>query len=177
MNTLKFAVNVPARVALAFPTGKQVEGQYGPQMMFSLALAPAGEKTMYVPLIVAEQIQKLGIVKGEPFQVVKAEVPNGSKPKIEWKVSRLETEAPVRKPVATAPVNGHATANGVPYWDLKSELVRAYDVAIDVLVEARAHAAVASLPVQFTGEDVRQLAATIIIDQGKNRRCPVSRAA
>jgi hypothetical protein len=45
--------------------------------MFSLCLAPAGEKLMYVPPIVSDQIQKLGIVKGEPFQVLKAEVPNG----------------------------------------------------------------------------------------------------
>jgi hypothetical protein len=124
---------------------------------------------MYVPLIVAEQIEKLGIVKGQPFQILKVEVPNGSRPKVEWQVSKLEPE-PVKKPVATAPVNGHASANGVPYWDLKTELVRAYDLAIDVLVEARSHAAVAGLPVQFNGEDVRQLAAVVIIDQGKDRR-------
>jgi hypothetical protein len=48
-NTLKFQLNVPARVALSFPTGKEVEGQFGPQIMFSLCLAPAGEKLMYVP--------------------------------------------------------------------------------------------------------------------------------
>jgi len=177
MSILKFSNNQPVRVALAFSDGKEVQGKFGPQVMFSLSVAPFGETSMYVPPVVAEQIKSLGIGKGEPFQIEKAEVPNGSKPKIEWKVSKLEIQT--RKPVAavTERVNGHAAVNGVPYFDLKTELVRAYDMAIDVLVEARAHAAVASLPVQFTGEDVRQLAAVIIIDEGKNRRCPSTRAA
>jgi hypothetical protein len=178
MNTLKFAVNVPARVALSFPTGKPVEGQYGPQVMFSLCLAPAGETSMFLPPIAAAEIQKLGIAKGEPFEICKASVPNGDKPKIEWRVKRFQPEATsVKKPVSTTLVNGHAALNGVPYWEEKTELIRAYDTAIEVLVEARAHAAVAGLPVQFTGEDVRQLAATLIIDRGKNRRTPGLRAA
>ena len=177
MSTLKVPVNQPVQVALAYPTGKEVQGQYGPQVLFSLCLAPGGEKSMYVPPAVAEQIQNLGIAKGEPFQIVKVEVPNGTRPKVEWRVTRLKPEpSTVKKPVSV-PVNGHAALNGIPYYDPKTELILAYDTAIQVLVEARAHAAMAGLPVQFTGEDVRQLAATLIIDAGKNRRMPGLRAA
>lgn len=178
MSALKLSVNTPVQVALSYPTGKEVQGQYGPQVLFSLCLAPGGEKAMYVPPAVAEQIQSLGIVKGEPFQIVKAEVTNGGRPKVEWRVTRLKPEpSSVKKPVSTTPVNGHAALNGIPYCDPKTELIHAYDTAIQVLVEARAHAAMAGLPVQFTGEDVRQLAATLIIDAGKNRRMPGLRAA
>ena len=178
MSILKFSVNVPARVALAYPAGKEVQGQYGPQVLFSLALAPAGEKSMYVPPLVAEQIKSLGIVKGEPFQLLKAEIPNGSRPKVEWRVTRLQPEsAPVKKPVSTAPVNGHAAVNGVPYFDQKTELTHAYHLAVDVLVEAAGYAASKNLRVQFLGEDIRQLAAVIVIDAGKNRRTPGLRAA
>jgi hypothetical protein len=173
MNTLKFAVNVPARVALSFPTGKPVEGQYGPQVMFSLCLAPAGERLMYVPPIVDEQIQKLGIVKGEPFQVLKAEVPNGGRPKIEWKVSKLQPE--LDKPAVRSQVNGHAAVNGIPYLDPKTEWLRCADDAIAALVMVREHATAKGLPVQFTGEDLRQVAATLYIDAGKTRRCPAVR--
>jgi hypothetical protein len=68
--------------------------------------------------------------------------------------------------------NGHATHNGVPYWDAKTELLQCYKDAIDVLVVVREDAARQGLPVQFTGEDLRQVAATLYIDAGKNRRCP-----
>ncbi len=71
--------------------------------------------------------------------------------------------------------NGHATANSGPYCDPKTELLRCYNEAIDVLVVARDHAAGKGLPVQFTGEDLRQVAATLYIDAGKDRRTPWQR--
>ncbi len=71
--------------------------------------------------------------------------------------------------------NGHAAANGAPCWDPKAELLRCYDEAIDVLVMARDRAAGNGLPVQFTGEDLRQVAATLYIDAGKDRRTPWQR--
>lgn len=169
MSTLKFSLNTPVRLALAYPTGKQVEGQYGPQVMYTLSEAPAGETAMYLIPAVAEQIDALKLQKGESLEILKLQKPGS---KIEWKVSRVE---PAKKPMQT--VNGHAALNGVPYWDLKSELIGAYDMAVQVLVEARAHAAMANLPIQFTGEDVRQLAAVIVIDRGKDRRTPGLRAA
>ncbi len=68
--------------------------------------------------------------------------------------------------------NGHAAHNGIPYWEPKTELLRCYSDAIDVLVAARETAAGKGLPVQFTGEDLRQVAATLYIDAGKDRRTP-----
>lgn len=215
MSVLRFQTNVPVEVALAYSDGKEVEGQYGPQYMFSLAAAPNGEKTMYVPPIVASRIAELRIGKGELFAICKAELKNGNRRGIEWQVKRVDpdprcqdgadnplparpeppvppsakvngTAAPVRNTGAdpgngqstTKPgngngtVNGHAAVNGIPYWDPKTEWLRCAEDAIDALVTVRNHAAAKGLPVQFTGEDLRQVAATLYIDRGKDRRCP-----
>jgi hypothetical protein len=187
MSILKFAVNTPVRVALSYPTGKEFAGKFGPRVLFSLCLAPAGERSMYLPPIAAEQIAKLGIVQGEPFQIVKATVPNVGRPKIEWQVSRIETKHAERetnpaaaetKPAAaeTKPQQtGHATKNGVPYRDPKAEWLRCADEAVEVLVTARAHAAAKGLPVQFSGEDVRVVASTLYIGRGQDRRASALR--
>ncbi len=213
MSVLRFQTNVPVEVALAYSDGKEVEGQYGPQLMFSLAEAPNGEKTMYVPPIVAERLKELHVDRGQRVQICKAEVKSGNRRSIEWQVTRIDPDPrwqnpprpePAAPPPAMVvgaavpirstgsdpgngqsstpangnshpPVNGHATANGVPYWDPKAKLLRCYDEAIDVLVLARDHAAGKGLPVQFTGEDLRQVAATLYIDAGKDRRTPWQR--
>jgi len=59
---LKLTANVPVEVALEYATGKLVEGNYGPQMMYSLV---GGEK-MYLPLSVVELIDGLGVKRLEP---------------------------------------------------------------------------------------------------------------
>jgi hypothetical protein len=68
--------------------------------------------------------------------------------------------------------NGHAVHNGIPCWDPKADLRHCYEDAIEVLVAAGDIAAGKGLPVQFTGDDLRQVAATLYIDAGKDRRCP-----
>jgi hypothetical protein len=206
-NILHFVANVPQEVALRFPDGKQVVGNYGPQYMFSLT-EPADTR-MYVPPLVAETIRDLGIGPGELFSVGKFERKNGVRKQIQWEVKRVDpAPAPAAREMPVAPAaarqqdtqttashpirsqsgelamprvmpqsykpngNGHAAANGIPYFDPQTELLNCYDQAIDVLVSARDHAAAKGLPVQFTGEDLRQVAATLYIDAGKNRRTP-----
>lgn len=203
MNVLKFQPNTPVQVALAFPTGKTFEGRYGPRVLFSLNQAPAGETSMYLPPVAAEQIKMLGIQPNERFEIVRSEQANGSTAKVEWLVSRLpetetvatetkregsetlppQSETPSlvtetrRKPVMSAPSNGHATVNGIPYWDSQTELLHSFQVATTVLVAARSYATAAGLPVQFTGEDLRQVAATIFIDRTKDKHISSMRAA
>lgn len=64
---VRFVPNVPAEVALQFPTGKNVEGQYGPQTMFSLE----GNKVMYLDPGPAKMVETLAPQVGEPFMIVK----------------------------------------------------------------------------------------------------------
>ncbi len=55
-------------------------------MMFNLF----DDRIMYVPLIVAERIRELDIGSGEAFEICKAEVREGNRKWIEWKVRKLE---------------------------------------------------------------------------------------
>ncbi len=87
--TLRFQTNVPEAVALAFDDGIDVEGRYGDQVMYTLE----DERVMYVPPIVRDQIQKLGIRKGEPFQLSKGEVKRGNRRSIEWVVEQPKDHA------------------------------------------------------------------------------------
>lgn len=64
---VRFVPNVPAEVALQFPTGKNVEGQFGPQTMFSLE----GNKVMYLDPGPAKMVETLAPQVGEPFMIVK----------------------------------------------------------------------------------------------------------
>ena len=75
MAKLRFDANVPVECALKFSEGKlspstfkDAEGNpYPDQMFYTLC----GDDTMYVPLIVADQITKLGIKKLELISIVK----------------------------------------------------------------------------------------------------------
>jgi hypothetical protein len=64
---VRFSPNMPVEVALQFPTGKTVEGQYGPQTMFSLE----GNKVMYLDAAPARMVEALEPRVGEPFLIVK----------------------------------------------------------------------------------------------------------
>ena len=68
---LKFEINKPVTVALEFPDGLNVPGNYGPQVKFSLT----EQRVMFVPPDVADAIRKLGVLPGERFTVTKRKEP------------------------------------------------------------------------------------------------------
>ena len=63
MAILTLSPNTPTEIALRFPDGKQVEGRFGDQIMYSLA-QPA-EHVMYLDLDVAAKLNVLEPRKGE----------------------------------------------------------------------------------------------------------------
>ena len=67
MPKLTFTPNVPVQVALKFPDGKLVEGQFGDQMYYSLA----NGDSMYLPIEVGAKINALALNRNEPFWVCK----------------------------------------------------------------------------------------------------------
>jgi hypothetical protein len=83
---LRFSTNAPIEVALRYDDGKRVEGRYGEQVMYALE----GDRVMYVPPVVAKQINELGIRAREVFEICKAELREENKRWIEWRVRRLE---------------------------------------------------------------------------------------
>jgi hypothetical protein len=152
---VEFKIGVPIEGALKFRTGKPINTRSGLRVMFTLA----DGRVMFLDPPVAEKIQSLKLSQGQPFQMCRVKGENGEG----WRIT------PVKVPVNG---NGHAVKNGVPYLDPKTEWLHCADEAIEALVTAREHATAKGLPVQFTGEDLRQVTAVLYIDAGKTRRMP-----
>ena len=81
---VQFQTNVPIDVALKYNDGKEVTGQYGDQVLYTLT----DGRIMYVPPIVKRKIDELGIGRGELFTITKAEKKNGTRRTIEWVIGR-----------------------------------------------------------------------------------------
>ena len=77
---VQFQTNVSIDVALKYNDGKEVTGQYGDQVLYTLT----DGRVMYVPPIVKKKIDELGIGRGELFTITKAEKKNGTRRTIEW---------------------------------------------------------------------------------------------
>ena len=86
MNILRFEGNTPVQVALKYDGGRDVDGRYGPQVLYTLA----DGRLMYLEPKAARRIDELKITAGEPFSICKREAGNGQKRKVEWEVKRLE---------------------------------------------------------------------------------------
>jgi len=54
---VQFQTNIPVEVALKYGDGKEVNGQYGDQVLYTLT----DGRVMYVPPIVKRRIEELGI--------------------------------------------------------------------------------------------------------------------
>jgi hypothetical protein len=66
---VQFQTNIPVEVALKYGDGKEVNGQYGDQVLYTLT----DGRVVYVPPIVKRRIEELGIGRGELFILTKAE--------------------------------------------------------------------------------------------------------
>jgi hypothetical protein len=86
MNTLRFEVNTPVQVALKFDGGRDVDGRYGPQVLYTLT----DGRLMYLEPKAAHRIDELKITAGEPFSICKREIKNGQERTVEWEVNQLE---------------------------------------------------------------------------------------
>jgi hypothetical protein len=188
--TIRFSTNVPAVVALAFDEGKDVEGRYGDQVMYSLQ----GERVMYVPPIVREKMVALGIRRNDPIRITKAEARDGNRKGIQWLVERVQPEEFVPAPappqvvrpageaaqegIYTPGSNGSSAGNGngarpippsVPFvgtgaggW-LLSALVN----TIDICEAAQKYAHAKNFEIRFEAADVRALAITAFIQHSR----------
>ena len=67
MAILSLPPNTPTEIALRFPDGKQVEGRFGDQVMYSLATPP--DHVMYLDL---EPAAKLNILEPRPKEIILA---------------------------------------------------------------------------------------------------------
>jgi len=190
---LRFNTNSPVEVALRWDDGKRVEGRYGEQVMYSLE----GDRVMYVPPVVAQQIRALGIRAREIFEICKAELREENKRWIEWRVRRIEEPRhPAESPnapdtAASVPSKAQNQRNGSTHQtprplDLQAspdgtllpipvtgagitamELAMSGAAEIAQRVESRARMRNYSL--QFTSEDIRAIGLTMFIQAMRER--------
>jgi hypothetical protein len=176
------SIQMPVEVALRWDDGKRVEGRYGEQVMYSLE----GDRVMYVPPVVAQQIRELGIRARELFEICKAELREENKRWIEWRVRRLEEPRQPASlgnaPEAAAgsssdkaqnhrngntherprPLDLHATPDGTL---LPVPMSGAAEIAQRVESRARMR----NYTLQFNSEDIRAIGLTMFIQAMRER--------
>lgn len=168
---IQFQTNVPAEVALKYSDDKDVTGQYGDQVLYTLT----DGRVMYVPPIVRKHIQDLGIAKSELFTITKAERKNGTRRTIEWQVAvhgRSASEGDARRPAADKSSSGPGSASaratappspnkeavrGISLITAGQLLKQALALAVDAAAETERYAGTHGISLQFTSEDVREI--------------------
>ncbi len=172
---VQFQTNVPVEVALKYNDGKEVNGQYGDQILYALT----DGRVMYVPPIVKRKIDELGIGRGELFTLTKAEKKNGTRRTIEWLVAageRGERETQIRDHQVTSrdrsngggsevvAGNGHprrpsasSDAKGFLVTGRGQFLLQAFAAAVDAAALTERYATACGVELQFTSEDVREI--------------------
>jgi hypothetical protein len=141
--------NVTHEITFASPSGIEVRGNYGPQMLFSLA----NHSRMYVPLEVGKEIQSLTLAPGQPFLLTKA-TRNGQRG-FDWKVERKPVDAASSAP---APQNRPAT-------HVTTQLESALKTAIAAAKEAEQYGTAIGYTVRFSEESIKSMALTVLIGQ------------
>ena len=172
---VQFQTNIPVEVALKYGDGKEVNGQYGDQVLYTLT----DGRAMYVPPIVKRRIEELGIGRGELFTLTKAEKKNGTRRTIEWLVAAGERgEKPPRESVQAAKserpaqqrngaavsgngngqrANSNNDAKGFLVTNHGQLLLQSLAAAVDVATATERYAAASGVELQFTSEDLREI--------------------
>jgi hypothetical protein len=181
---LRFETNQAQEVILAYAEGREVEGRYGPQLMYSLR-APH-DHIMYVPATVGEQIRELGIKPGERIDVCRAEIKHGARKGVQWMVGRVDAPLPspplvtalpqangagepprMPAPPAAAPSSISMDDNNTNHSRSLTKMEDALKTVASALLAAEQHAkriGYEGWPKQFNADEVVRLAATILIN-------------
>ena len=177
---VRFDTNIPQEVSLRFAQGKEVEGQYGAQFLYSLE----GDQIMYVSPKVADRIGELNIEPGERFSICKREVKNGNGRKIEWEVKRVD---PPRQQVQAAAAASVQTVQAIPnnpntdnaitrspivHTQLSEYLGGILVGVIDAIRMAQEYGAAKGVHLKFNEQQVQALATTVYIQQAGSSRGP-----
>jgi hypothetical protein len=191
---LRFNTNAPVEVALRWDDGKRVEGRYGEQVMYTLE----GDRIMYVPPVVAKQIQELGIRAREIFEICKAELREENKRWIEWRVRRIDeprhpaslgnvSEAAASELSGQAqnqrngstrqtprPLDLHASPDGtllpIPVTGAGILAMElAMSGAAEIAQRVESRARIRNYSLQFTSEDIRAIGLTMFIQAMRER--------
>jgi hypothetical protein len=154
--------NVKYVVALKYPKGQNITGNYGPQLLWTLA---DGRK-LYTPLFFQTLIEEQGIKPGQRFELLKAQ--EGRK-KV-WRVSRIQ------QPAAALLDGSGPLDSPIPEDDPQDDpppiplirLEHALKTAVHAAAKAEKHGLGIGYTIRFTPSDIRAMAISVLI--GMDRR-------
>ena len=101
-----FPVNVPVTIALKYPQGRIVSGQYGERIMFSLQ----DGRVMFLEPKVGGQIETLGINVRENFTITRKWDGQKDSP-VSWEVARVPGEPP--NSTSSVPATAAGASSGI----------------------------------------------------------------
>lgn len=142
---LKLEPNVPTELALQQPNGLNVEGQFGPQVLFTLT----NNRRLYVPLEVGQEIRSLSLAPGQPFMVTKAQ--KQGQRSFDWLVERKPAHF---SPTPESPAAAIKTA---------TQIEHALKTAIAAAASAEKFGQEIGYTVRFSEESIKSLACTVLI--------------
>jgi hypothetical protein len=161
---IRFKYNVPEEIVLQSASGKDVTGQFGPQVCFGLQ---DGRK-LYAEPVVAHRIAELKVQPGERITITKREAKAGNARVIEWHVHRLDQPQPVAKILNGAEnLDGHEVSP-VPRKPM-TRLEDALRTALEAARGAEKYSQEIGHPVAFDKNDIRLMAQTLVINQSRER--------
>jgi hypothetical protein len=114
MKILRFVTDTPVEVSLKYDGGRDVDGRYGPQVLYTLS----DDRLMYLERKVARQIEELNITTGELFSICRREIKNGQKRSFEWEVERVESVPPRSEPTLVQLISADESVISLPAQSL-----------------------------------------------------------
>jgi len=146
---LKLEPNVPTELALENPAGLEVQGNYGPQVLFTLT----NRRRLYVPLEVGKEIRSLTLAPGQPFTICK--VQREGQRSFNWVVERKPGQASETRQNAPEP------------FKVATQIEHALKTAVAAAASAERFATEIGYTVRFSEESIRCMANTVLISMGR----------
>lgn len=146
---LKLEPNVPTELALQYGNGLNVDGNFGPQVLFTLT----NNRRLYLEPKVAEEIRALSLAPGQPFIITKGQ--KQGQRGFDWTVERKAVH-----PAAAAPHIAESMATA-------TQIEHALKTAVAAAASAERFATEIGYTVRFGPEDIRAMGITLLINMGR----------
>ena len=183
---LKLEPDQPYTLTLKYPTGKQVDGNWGPQLRWILG----NGDLLYTPMDLGAQIEDLGIRPGQKFTLTK--VTNGRS--FKWIAERTthfpsaneapavrpgpqraatpvrhETQTPSKTAIASI-LDASEPLDGIPLPTPTTRLEDALKTAVAAAAAAEAFAASIGYTCRFSPTDIKAMGISVLIGSQQGGR-------
>jgi hypothetical protein len=177
MQIIRFAINVPQEVRLNGLEGRLVDSKFGGSQYLFYAAEGVFYVSEAVGKILMDQFRKLDVKAGDPVEITKAEVGNGTGRKTQWIVSTQsdadeqpsELEQKLADSIAVVETRKQAqrapAANTVQQPEWAQHLINQTCALVDCYAAVMQHA---SQHANVRGEDVRSIFLSAFINVTKS---------